>query len=103
MTKIGIIRCNEKSQTCPGTLCFKAIREKTSAFEGYSDIEIVGFDTCGGCGMGKPDKILRKVENLKTRGVEVIHLSTCMKGNCPAYAMNLDAVSKVIKVKGNTH
>lgn len=104
MTKIAIIRCNEKSQTCPGTLCFKAIREKSGGFEKYDDeIEIIGLDTCGGCGQGKPDKILKKVEALKQRGAEVIHLSTCMKGGCPSYNTYLEEVKKHTKADGNTH
>ncbi|MCD1294015.1 CGGC domain-containing protein [Methanocella sp. CWC-04] len=101
--KVGIIRCNEKSQVCPGTLCFKAMTDRTAAFEGYDKIEIIGFDTCGGCGMGRPDKILKKVEGLKMRGAEVIHLSSCMKGNCPAFDTYLEAIGKVIKLKIGTH
>ena len=103
MTKIAIIRCEEKSKTCPGTACFKAIREKNAAFEKYDTIEIVGFDTCGGCGMGKTDKIKGKIETLKQKGAEVIHLSTCMKGNCPWYQNNLGETAKHTKVDGNTH
>ena len=104
MTKIAIIRCDEKAKTCPGTSCFKVIREKAAAFEKYGDeIEIVGFDTCGGCGLGKTDKIMTKVETLKQRGAEVIHISTCIKGMCPYYTLFMDEVEKRSKVDGNTH
>lgn len=104
MTKIAIIRCEEKSKTCPGTTCFKVIREKSAAFAKYGDeIEIVGFDTCGGCGLGKPDKILQKAEALKQRGAEVIHISTCMRSQCPYYAQYLGEVGRKSKVDGNTH
>ncbi|HEY3273161.1 MAG TPA: CGGC domain-containing protein [Methanocella sp.] len=104
MTKIGIIRCDEKAKICPGTTCFQVIRDKKAAFEKYSDaIEIVGFDTCGGCGLGKADKILAKVENLKQRGAEVIHVSTCIKSKCPYYGLFVEEVGKHSKVDGNTH
>lgn len=104
MTKIAIIRCDEKAKTCPGTTCFKVIREKQAAFEKYGDeIELVGFDTCGGCGLGKPDKVLQKAEALKERGAEVIHISSCVKSKCPYYVSYVDAVGTISKVEGNTH
>lgn len=104
MTKIAIIRCDEKAKICPGTTCFKVIREKTAAFEQYGDeIEIIGLDTCGGCGLGKTDKIVAKVENLKQRGAEVIHVSSCVKKMCPYYELFVEEVGKHSKVEGYTH
>lgn len=48
--KVGIIRCMQTEDYCPGTVDFKMIREKKGAFEGINeDIEIVGFINCGGC------------------------------------------------------
>ena len=49
--KVGIIRCAQTEDICPGTMCFKVIREKKLAFEPYKDedIEIIGYVTCGGC------------------------------------------------------
>ena len=48
--KVGIIRCMQTEDYCPGTTDFKIIREKSCAFEGIEeDIEIVGFTSCGGC------------------------------------------------------
>ena len=104
MTKIAIIRCDEKAKACPGTTCFQVIREKKAAFAKYSDdIEIVGFDTCGGCGLGKADKIVEKAKALKERGAEVIHISTCVKSKCPYYPQFMEEVGKHSKVDGNTH
>lgn len=104
MTKIAIIRCDEKAKACPGTSCFTMIREKKGAFEQYGDVvEIVGFDTCGGCGLGKPDKVLEKARALKARGAEVIHVSTCVQTKCPYYAAYVDAVGTVTKVEKYTH
>lgn len=48
--KIGIIRCMQTEDYCPGTTDFKVIREKACAFEGIEeDIDIIGFTSCGGC------------------------------------------------------
>ncbi len=48
--KVGIIRCMQTEDYCPGTTDFKVIREKSGAFADIQeDIEIVGFINCGGC------------------------------------------------------
>jgi predicted metal-binding protein len=83
MTKIGIIRCQEQSEQCAGYNCFPAIRNKSGSFSGYDAIEIVGFDTCAGCGQGKSDKIVKRAQRLKDKGAEVIHLGTCVVIHCP--------------------
>jgi predicted metal-binding protein len=83
MAKIGIIRCQEHSEVCPGYFCFPAIRNKSGSFAAYDVVELVGFDTCGGCGRGKSDKIVARAQRLKDKGAEAIHLSTCMMMGCP--------------------
>jgi len=55
-----------------------AVRERTGEFEQYDIVELVGFDTCGGCARGKPKKILERGLRLKEKGAEVIHLSNCL-------------------------
>lgn len=82
--KIGIIRCEEHSKRCAGYGCFPALLNKTGKFEEYDDIELVGFETCGGCGRGKADKIMDRATRLKEKGAEVIHLSNCLLGPCPS-------------------
>ncbi len=48
--KLGIIRCMQTEDYCPGTTDFKMIREKKGAFEGIEEeIELIGFCNCGGC------------------------------------------------------
>ena len=81
--KIGIIRCDEHSDACAGYNCFPAIQNKTGKFEEYDEIELVGFDNCGGCGHGKADKIVVRATRLKEKGAEVIHLGNCL-GSCPS-------------------
>ncbi len=82
--KIGIIRCDEHSNTCAGYHCFPAIQNKTGKFEEYDEIELVGFDDCGGCGRGKANKIVARATRLKEKGVEVIHLGNCLIEHCPS-------------------
>lgn len=48
--KIGIIRCMQTEDYCPGTADFKAIKEKSGVFSDIDEeIEIIGFISCGGC------------------------------------------------------
>ena len=62
--KLGIIRCMQTEDYCPGTTDFAFIREKKGAFEGVEgDIEIVGFANCGGCPAKK--SVLRVRELVK--------------------------------------
>jgi predicted metal-binding protein len=98
MVKIAIIRCDENSERCAGWNCFPAMANKTGKFEGYDKIELVGFDTCGGCGHGKPDKILKKARVLVKHGAEVIHLGNCMAGDCPSKDIYIAALKKRLKI-----
>jgi predicted metal-binding protein len=62
----------------------------------YESIELVGFDTCGGCpGKNRLDKIVERGLKLKEKGAEVIHLSTCIVLSCP----NKDKFAEVLKEK----
>jgi len=81
--KIGIIRCQEQSNNCAGYRCFPAIQNRTGQFAKYDTIEVVGFDTCGGCGRNKADKILARALRLQEKGAEVIHLGNCLVNACP--------------------
>ena len=95
--KVGIIRCMQTEDYCPGTSDFKAIKAKTGVFEGVSeDIEIIGFVNCGGC-PGKRS-VLRARELVK-RGADTIAFASCIqRGNplgypCPFEKKMRDIVS----------
>lgn len=79
--KVGIIRCMQTEDYCPGTADFKVIREKKGAFEGIEeDIEIVGFTSCGGC-PGK--KAVLRARELVKRGADTIVFASCINKGTP--------------------
>ena len=79
--KLGIIRCMQTEDYCPGTTDFKAIREKTGAFEGTEEeIELIGFTNCGGC-PGK--KVPLRIRELLRRGADTIAFASCIQKGTP--------------------
>lgn len=70
--KLGIIRCMQTEDYCPGTTDFKAIKNKIGAFTGEDNIELVGFTNCGGC-PGK--RAVLRARLLKSRGADTIPAS----------------------------
>lgn len=79
--KIGIIRCMQTEDYCPGTTDFTMIRERKGAFEGVTDeIEIVGFINCGGC-PGK--KAVLRARELAERGADTIVFASCIQRGNP--------------------
>lgn len=79
--KVGIIRCMQTEDFCPGTTDFRMIREKKGAFEGVEeDIEIIGFINCGGC-PGK--KAVLRARELVNRGADSIAFAYCIQKGTP--------------------
>ena len=79
--KVGIIRCMQTEDFCPGTTDFRMIREKKGAFEGVEeDIEIIGFFNCGGC-PGK--KAVLRARELVNRGADSIAFASCIQKGTP--------------------
>lgn len=79
--KVGIIRCMQTEDFCPGTADFKAVREKTGVFEGVEEeIMIVGFVSCGGC-PGK--KAALRARELVRPGADTIAFASCVRKGTP--------------------
>lgn len=79
--KIGIIRCMQTEDYCPGTADFKAVSQRTGAFEGVrEEIEIIGFTNCGGC-PGK--KAVMRARELAARGADAIVFASCIQKGTP--------------------
>ncbi len=96
--KVGLIRCMQTEDICPGTTDFKVMREKKCAFEGIEgEIEVISFTTCGGF----PGKraVTRAAEMVK-RGADTIVLCSCItRGNPIGFACHhvqamKDAITK---------
>ena len=52
MKKIGIIRCMQTEDICPGTTDFSFAAQGKGAFEELGPCEVIGFVSCGGCPSG---------------------------------------------------
>ncbi len=73
--KIGIIIC-ERYKNCAGGKCFRSMRNHEGAFSLYekdTDLELVGYTSCGGCPGGN---IEYAPEEMIKNGAEAIHLAT---------------------------
>ena len=79
--KLGIIRCMQTEDFCPGTGDFRAVRERKGAFAGEAgDIQLVGFTSCGGC-PGK--KAALRARMLMERGADTIAFASCIGKGTP--------------------
>lgn len=79
--KVGIIRCMQTEDYCPGTTDFRMIREKQGGFEAVEeDIKIVGFINCGGC-PGK--KSVLRAREFVLRGADTIAFASCIQKGTP--------------------
>ena len=73
--KVGIIRCQQTEDMCPGNTDFKVAKEGKLAFAEIGPSEVIGFISCGGC-PGKRAAIRAKL--MVDRGAEVIVLASCI-------------------------
>ena len=79
--KVGIIRCMQTEDYCPGTTDFRMVREKKGVFEGIDeDIEIIGFINCGGC---PAKKAVLRARELVRRGADTIVFASCIQKGTP--------------------
>ena len=79
--KVGIIRCMQTEDYCPGTTDFRMVREKKGVFEGVEEeIEIVGFANCGGC---PAKKSVLRARKLVERGADTIAFASCIQKGTP--------------------
>ncbi len=99
MKKVGIIRCQQTEDLCPGTTCLKVAGDGKCAFQKTGTVEVVGFVSCGGC-PGK--RAVNRAKIMVDRGAEVIVLASCIaKGTpigfpCPHAGQMKEAIKKKI-------
>jgi predicted metal-binding protein len=95
--KIAIIVRKETLNTCTAKGCLNAFAKKIDSFERYGeDIELVGFTFESG-------DLEYKIEKLKKSGVEVVHLSSCMRAKSSEYEEIAERLSRSFHVIGYTH
>ena len=96
--KIGIIRCMQTEDFCPGTTDFKCIAERRGVFAGVEEpIEIVGCVSCGGC-PGK--KAVLRAKELVRRGADTLVFASCIgKGTPIGYPCPFAAKMKEVVVR----
>lgn len=99
MIKVGIIRCQQTEDICPGTTDFRFSSLGKGVFEETGPVEIIGFVSCGGC-PGK--RAVSRAGVLVDRGAEVIVFASCIsRGNpigfpCPHFEVMKNAVKKKV-------
>ena len=104
MSKIGIINCYNESKECTSFGCFKAFNERVAAFENHDkDSEIICFVHCNGCSQDSIDQVLDRANRMKAKGVDTIHLATCIKLKCSFYNQFIDSLNKEFNIIGYTH
>jgi predicted metal-binding protein len=99
MAKIGIIRCQQTEDLCPGNTCLKVASEGKLGFAEIGPVEVIGFVSCGGC-PGK--RAVARAKMMLDRGAEIVTFASCMsKGNpigfpCPHFETIRAAVAKKV-------
>ena len=97
MKKVGIIRCQQTEDLCPGSMDFTVASSGKGAFAEMGSATITGFVSCGGC-PGK--RAVARAVMMKERGAEAIFLASCIqKGTpigmpCPHYEAMKTAIEK---------
>jgi predicted metal-binding protein len=96
--KIAILVRAETTEKCIGKGCLRSFFAKSESFARYRDheVELCGFVHNGG-------DLEHKIKKMKAAGVEVVHLSTCMRGRDPRYTEIAARLAGDFTVIGYTH
>ena len=99
MLKVGIIRCQQTEDMCPGDTDLRIAAVGKLAFEETGPVKVIGFVSCGGC-PGK--KAVTRAQMMVDRGAKIIVFASCIsKGNpvnfpCPYFEKMKECVKKRI-------
>jgi predicted metal-binding protein len=97
--KIAIIVREETLLRCTAGGCMNAFSQRIDSFARYADqedVELVAFTHDGG-------DIEKKVAVLQKKGVDVVHLSSCIRGKGTNYEPLAKRLSEHFAVVGYTH
>jgi len=98
MIKIAILTREETTQKCTGHGCLKSFNQRSESFARYqgSEVELIGFFHSGG-------DLDYKIQKMKDAGVDIIHVSTCMRAKYEGYEELVHSLGKDFDVIGYTH
>jgi len=97
LKKIAIIVRNETLDKCTAKGCLQAFFQRLDAFATYDDqTQLVGFTQDSG-------DLEKKIAKLKELGVDVVHLSSCIRGKSDNYEALAERLSQDFAVVGYTH
>lgn len=97
--KIAIIVREETMMRCTGGGCMNAFFKQIDSFASYAgrdDLELVAFTHNGG-------DIEKKIAVLIKKGVDVVHLSSCIRKRDAHYELLAKQLSEHFSVVGYTH
>ncbi len=98
MKKIAILINEDTMERCGCGGCLGAFNGKKDAFAAYEgeDVELVTFTHSGG-------DLEKKINTMRRKGVQVVHLSSCTKSKNEHYEDIADACGQYFDVVGYTH
>jgi predicted metal-binding protein len=95
--KIAILVNEDTMNRCTGKGCFNAFNKRADAFNSYGpEVELVAFTHSGG-------DLDHKIQKLIDNGVEVVHISTCLRAKYEDYDSLAYRLAEHFKVVGYTH
>lgn len=105
MKYIGIINCFKTSHKCTSSGCFKAFYAKEGSFERYEgeEIQMRSFTHCKGCSSDSVENVVSIAKKMKERGVDVVHLSSCVRSKCPSHQQYIDEISEFMEIEAYSH
>ena len=80
MKKVGIIRCQQTEDMCPGAKCLQIAPQGKDAFAELGECQDVGFVSCGGC---PRKRAVPRAAMLKKLGAEAVALTSCITLGTP--------------------
>jgi predicted metal-binding protein len=97
--RVGIIRCQQTEDLCPGNTDFKIAAAGAHAFAETGPMEVMGFVSCGGC-PGK--RAVARARIMVERGAKAIVFASCIsRGNpigmaCPHFASMRESIRNAV-------
>lgn len=95
--KIGILVREDTLLKCTGKGCLNALLQRKDAFSRYREgVELLTFTHTGG-------DLNRKIEKMLEAGIEIVHLSSCLRAKSQEYQTLIKHLSEYFTVVGYTH